>query len=406
MLQGLKLNKECRKFQGLVGGSAVVICLLGAAAALGQTTGAGSTGYFNPVGQVGQNTPIANLGRVGGRTTTSTGVLQGMTSRGAPPSAPTGPYLGTPSYGVNVGGGGAQPRANATLSSLNQNAAMANQLFGRNATTSVLGRVNARPSGSSMDYLVPTFNTRAVAARASSFYRGQTPAAAMLDRNQLLAPKSALAQMASGPRNSRAISQALAEADTGDGAGSSVASTTKPGLGQTPAGLAPAQRQEYRTEQEFRGCLERGDDFMRERDFHRAKASYERAMTISPDLAEPYCRLFLVTLLMTDYAQSGMYLRFATRRAKSATDLHLNPAECTPSVDELKGVARTIGQANLRQDTTEAEFLAMAYLSWLLDDTAIMRDELERSARVSNGNPELVKLRGLLQGAVTARPQS
>lgn len=407
MLQGHKLNKGGVKMKGLLRGSAVSFCLLATA----QITYGQATGYMSPVGQVGQHTPISSFGQVGGRTTTtSSGYLQSI-SRGAPPSGPTGGYVGKANYSVDtgVGGGLGQSRSNPSMSSLNQNAALANQMFGKNATTSVLGRVTPRSNASAMDYLIPTFNTRAAAARASNFYRGRTPAAAMLDRDLLLAPKSALGQMASGPRNSLAFQNALVK--TGDASGAPAEGDLSGGLGEAgasaiPAGLTPEQRREYKTKQEYQGCLERGDDYMRAKDFHRAKASYERARTIAPDLAAPYCRLFMVTLLMTDYAQSGTFLRLATRRAKTAGEMRMNLSECTPSTEDVRVVARTIAQANLRADTSEAEFVTLAYLSWLLDDTAIMRGELDRAARVSTNSPEANKLRELLLSNAAAQPQS
>ncbi len=406
MLQGLKLNKDRVRIRGLSGGSAVVVCLLWAIG----TAEAQQTGYFAPVGQVGNSTTISNFGRVGGRTTSTSTPLQA--GRGAPPPGSVGNYLGRPNFSVTSAIGDSQNRPGASSSSLNQNAALANQMFGAGASTSVLGRVTPRSTGSATDFLVPTFSSKAAAARASNFYRGQTPAAVMLDRNSLLAPRSALARMASGPRSSMSLQQAMSGDSLAVQKGIDGESPSEPeseGVPAlaVPAGLTPNQKREYRTQLEFQGCLERGDDYMRSKDFHKAKASYERARTISPDSAVPYCRLFVASLLMADFAQSGMYLRLATRRAKVAADMRIDPSECTPGLDDLRAIARAIAQANMRADTSEAEFVTLAYLSWLLDDPAIMRSELDRASRIATGTPEAVKLRELLLSAsAPAQPQS
>jgi len=335
--------------------------------------------------------------------------------RGAPPpqSALGRGYLGQPNYNnVASGAVGNDHRPNSLLTSLNQNSALANQMFGSQGSTSALGRITPRATGSAMDYLVPTFNPRTYASRMSGMYRGKSPAATMLDRNSLLAPKSALGRMAAGPRNSLALREAINE----ESADPSATPAPESGLrdidaldssaASLPMGMTPIQRREYKMKQELRGCLERGDDYMRARDFHKAKASYERAQTIAPDAAAPYCRLFMASLLMTDYAQAGTYLRLAVRRAKDAGDLRMNPSECTPSVDELRGLARTIGHANMRADTSEAEFVTLAYLSWLLDDTSIMQSELDRAARVGASSPESVRMREMLLSSSTAQSRS
>src|SRR5262249_17989476 len=131
---------------------------------------------------------------------------------------------------------------------------------------------------------------------------------------------------------------------------------------------------------------------------HRPRSCYQRACIIGSDQAAPYLRLFVVSVLLEDPTQAGVYLRQGLRRVHTRDDLNISATECVPSVENFKKIQTSVGQDLLSMSAGATEHVIMAFLSWVLGDLDVARREAQLAAQLAPDRPDIVRFAQLVQG--------